>query len=559
MKKKLTILTALLLTLILILAACGQKPADPVTPGNDTNSGNSSNAGDNTDSNTNDSGNGSGNNTDPDPEQKDEPSDGTGRWKGSDYISVRRNFTCKNGEFELILTGLTEDNIDYVFEALKDLDLESGVPFKLENEAFVDAEKWDNDVFDYEATYDANQCWAASAANMLWISGWTNGLSDPRTGSAFTSEDKIFEYYNEKFTDRGNDIVRALEWFFMGEYAPDWESSHPAVLQDDPDPKDGLIKDFVVTLAVKGYDLTADYTQIEQLERLDLRSEFPAVFQGSTGSSGGNSLSDSSHSIAVAGVIIDPNEKNADTRYKAVIIIDSDNDAHPDEEKAAREDITLEEKEADKEARPNSYTVYSLSRKDAQDGRKYWEIINTEKEEPTALYSIAALPMPSEAIRVACHEREGSCSVIDDPDFVAGLLFTTTNTDSLPDPFYFDPEDNIQNVFDAAEAINLNFFISNRGYRNFDDEYRGSASLTAEWKVTAADGKIMASGSTICNKELYNGEDIGYLVELNNTDGKVETWPSGKYTVTVTINGDRAIKEAYYLNNSPASYGFEIR
>ena len=170
-----------------------------------------------------------------------------------------------------------------------------------------------------------------------------------------------------------------------------------------------------------------------------------------------------------------------------------------------------------------------------------------------------ALPVRDDSLIDEFRESEGSCSAIDDPDFIPGLLFTTSNTESVYDPIFFNREEAIKTVFDVNEAVNLNFFITNIGYRNFDEEYPHDASLITEWTVTAEDGSIMASGSTECNNEVYSSYSEGYLANLNTIDGEVQSWPAGRYTVTVKVNPDHAIREAYYLNNIEAACEFEIR
>nr|MCR5733061.1 hypothetical protein [Lachnospiraceae bacterium] len=53
----------------------------------------------------------------------------------------------------------------------------------------VDAEKF------FAQGYDENLCWAATAANMLWISGYGQQAINPITDQAFQSEDEIFDYF----------------------------------------------------------------------------------------------------------------------------------------------------------------------------------------------------------------------------------------------------------------------------------------------------------------------------------------------------------------------------
>ncbi|MDR2014889.1 MAG: PEP-CTERM sorting domain-containing protein [Azoarcus sp.] len=60
---------------------------------------------------------------------------------------------------------------------------------------------------------DTNLCWAAAAANMLAYTGWGNV-------NGFKTEDDIFSYYRNSFTDMGGDPDFALEWFAKGSYTP---------------------------------------------------------------------------------------------------------------------------------------------------------------------------------------------------------------------------------------------------------------------------------------------------------------------------------------------------
>ena len=486
-------------------------------------------------------------------------SDGIGTWEGSSYVSLHRTFSSQNGEFDLILTGLTTDSAAYVIEAMQDYDPDDDAPLRLEHEDFVDAEKWDTYSEINDDDDDSSQCWAASASNILLVSGWTEGFKDPVTGRAFDSEDTIFEYFNNKFTNRGCDVIQGIGWFFTGEFSPDWESSHPAMIIGDPDPADGIIKDFAVTAAVTEYSLSLDHTQIEWLEELDMNYPAPSVFEGSVGFLRDEGLTKSEHSLTVVGVITDPEETDIDKRYKAIILADSDNDGCPDPDMET-EGLTLEQRNADKEARPNSYTVYKLALSKDANGTDYWEILNYSDNGHTALYTLVSLPMVSTELVDIYRETEGTCSPMTDPDFVMSKLFTTSNTESIMDPIMFDEEETIKTVFEQGEAVNLNFFIANVSYVDYDDEQNEGAPLTAEWYVSSEkDDSLIASGSITCEGMIMSSLFGGYLAELNTVDGETEIWPAGRYKVTVSVNTDHAVREAYFLNNREAECEFEIR
>ena len=77
--------------------------------------------------------------------------------------------------------------------------------------------KWDGyakplpEYSEYYYGYDTYHCWAAACSNMLWISGWAEGLTNPITRQPFKSEDDIFEYYNVSFSDQGGDSDRGID------------------------------------------------------------------------------------------------------------------------------------------------------------------------------------------------------------------------------------------------------------------------------------------------------------------------------------------------------------
>jgi hypothetical protein len=69
--------------------------------------------------------------------------------------------------------------------------------------------------YDADKTYkgDTLQCWAGATANMLAYTGWAQSLG-------FQTEDDIFKYFRENFTDEGGNSYFANEWFITGNYEP---------------------------------------------------------------------------------------------------------------------------------------------------------------------------------------------------------------------------------------------------------------------------------------------------------------------------------------------------
>ncbi|MBO4360572.1 MAG: hypothetical protein J5822_06820, partial [Eubacteriaceae bacterium] len=193
-------------------------------------------------------------------------------------------------------------------------------PLKLVQTSFVDAEKWDCWAMPWKG-YDANHCWAAAASNALWLSGWPQKLTDPLTGECFTSEDKVFEFFNRKFSDRGSEPFAGVNWFFTGEYYFP-SVSNDAKLPNPNDPTDGVLKQFYSPAAQTLYDMTEDVGYIVQLERLDRSRPDACSFYMSIGSLLDDTIGASGHVLTPVGIIIDPACEDPAERYRAVILSD---------------------------------------------------------------------------------------------------------------------------------------------------------------------------------------------------------------------------------------------
>ena len=73
---------------------------------------------------------------------------------------------------------------------------------------------------DADGTGDALMCWAASAANALYFTGWDGG---------FTSEDAILNYFKSHWTDGTGNAHTGTRWFFSATLPSDYPMSGSTV------------------------------------------------------------------------------------------------------------------------------------------------------------------------------------------------------------------------------------------------------------------------------------------------------------------------------------------
>lgn len=99
---------------------------------------------------------------------------------------------------------------------------------EVEDPDIIDAEKYSLDVADY----DQLLCWAASASDMLWMAGYAENCVNPQTGELFQSEDEVFDYFRNTFTDEGSLQEAGIEYFLNGTYKYQGESGASQVRDD---------------------------------------------------------------------------------------------------------------------------------------------------------------------------------------------------------------------------------------------------------------------------------------------------------------------------------------
>ncbi|MBR1749263.1 MAG: hypothetical protein IJ740_00075 [Ruminococcus sp.] len=483
----------------------------------------------------------------------------SGAERSADFVTVNEEINTSSGSRKLIMTGLKDANKDLAVKAVEDnYDEKNSAPIKLIDNSFCDAEKWSVTNGEYTENADSKQCWASATSNMLWISGWASRVNNPTTGKPFESEDEIFELYNEKFTDEGSEAPEAITWFFTGEYySPTF--SRNAALIDTENPVNGVMKQFYCPLVLETYKLTSDSGAISNLERLNCSADSSAVMHvGVSRIYDGSVARTSQHALTAAGVITDPNAEKAEDKYKAILLIDSDNDGEPIGEAAELDNPTVEQRNADKKARPNSYTLYPLKFKKDIQGIPYWEVVNFSEDDEWYIHRLDVFPLYSEDVIEGCTETEGTKSVVDNVDLVLETAFATNKTITIDR--LFQSENTVKkDTFTADEAINLSYFISNRSSVIFDEDYFNGRSVRVDWEVVnKATGKVVLQGSDYAEFPIWSLVERNYVTPLNSKNGKHIDLDAGEYTVTVKANSDKSIPEAYFLNNVSKQFDFTV-
>ena len=304
--------------------------------------------------------------------------------KAGEYVSVTGSKEGNN--IQVVMSGLTEGNKNDTVSTILDYYNQLGdYSLKLVNENYVDAEKYSTNKED--VGYDTQHCWAATSSNMLWSSGWAEYIIP-----AAETVDDVLDYYTKRFTDAPGEPVPALDYIFDGHYIYQTVKG-VAHIVDRPEYEDGNKsentgndgKGFRVSQIASDFiRMSNNLTGIGLLER---------VAEVSVGAflrwvSPQGEVSKSAHWLTAVGLLIDSTKSEDDmSRYKGIILADSDNDGARFEGSASynSKEFSFDQALADKKSKTNSYTVYGLStttvlEKDESTGKPientYWSINN---------------------------------------------------------------------------------------------------------------------------------------------------------------------------------------
>ena len=252
--------------------------------------------------------------------------------------------------------GLTEKNYGQILKMFSrniPASLKSGIPYKLTDQSFIDAEKYSIEpAKDYDQGYDAMLCWASVASNMLWISGYAREAVSPLTNAAFNNEDEVFDYFRKCFADFTGEPDGAAEYFLNGTYKYSGTKNVSQLRNDAV--KGGLLKHMYTKADFKNADNEVGSRVLGLLDNLTDVSASVFVEYRSVKTN----LTAGGHVLTVMGTVKDDHETDYRKKYKGLILADSDNtpvtdlstSPDPPEEKARKASLA-----------PNVYTFYPLS------------------------------------------------------------------------------------------------------------------------------------------------------------------------------------------------------
>ncbi len=208
----------------------------------------------------------------------------------------------------------------------------------------ADAEKY------LEDGYDANLCWAATAANMLWEGNYGREAVNPLTNKNFESADEIFDYFRKCFTDEQGVPENAVEYFIEGTYSG---GKGDAQLRANA-PKGGLISGF--TEIPKGY-----YEGYEQKSDNNILTALGDMVNMVVGgwlrwwNTSQKKFDESAHWLTVASYEMENNQ------CTGIWLVDSDNDTVLEDGQASPAGRTDKQKAELAAKQPNTRTYYPLS------------------------------------------------------------------------------------------------------------------------------------------------------------------------------------------------------
>ena len=406
--------------------------------------------------------------------------------------------TTKEG----FITGLPAERTDAIQEKVVQGILSEAQTgdksFEVEDAGIIDAEKV------MQKGYDYDLCWAGSDSNMLHYTGWGKK-------AGFQTEDDLFDLYAENFNDKGYFEQNGIEWFFNGTLGSD----HP----DKSLPKYyGNSGRFLPDYPAENYVSTEYFDKAKSMAE--------ALGRMTASLNSGNAVGISiitstttAHAITLWGYITDKSVPETDVAHYTDLIF-ADNEDHNTFGK-------------DRRLAPNTLCVNKFYEsvdeygRYGKEGETVYTMVNGAMHSYTSLKPYSD-DLPKETDPDATRDK------VHDPDFAAlgaeisSYRYSETTSASLvkSGEVYFTVDTNNYSDVDWYDALDVRVTVRN--------------------KANAAE--------TVSNTHFSNTKNVTYAKRTSWLNPV--TLAAGDYTAKVTINPDKSVKEAFYLNNT---YSFDFK
>ena len=437
------------------------------------------------------------------------------------------DFVMPDTGYNVFLTGLTQDNVEQIKQAIIDNYVE-GKLFEMKNLGFIDVEK----TFYGE---DSLMCVHAASSNMLVGSGWA-------AQAGFTNSDDVFERYVDAFANQGSSEEYVIPWFFNG-YSTD-------VNYDSPGFK-GYLPQYDYANLIQFYSF---YKETEAIYNR-LRKGYAASIHLSLYRFEDHEWF-GGHAVTLWGFVTDPNyPADSKEHYKYIFVTDSDSN--------------LPKKGKDRRTAPDVMSMIPIEYKNLYEkGWGYWysdpPVCDVKITSAITLKPYSP-DIPYETSPDATLDKSNS------PDVAVYKLILT---DKLNISKRFDELDNetiISNPtfwntkykplgaslseFNSSKTeftddVTIYFcpYLFNKSGVDYSNQEEG---LLFRLTVTDAQGDLAFQKSytipgsiSIKHTGYYNGSDAKLYYSFK------AQLPPGDYTATAEFNPNHTVPEALYFNNT---------
>jgi len=375
----------------------------------------------------------------------------------------------------------------------------------LHSRTFIDAEKYS---IVYEG-YDQNYCWAGTASNLLWLSGWGKAVLE------YGNEDQIMSDFHDKFYDEPNEPVNAINWLFDNYLSLDVSINPNSTIM-------GKATSVCISEAISSYENTVN--ALDNLASLaDIANRSIAIQCRWTED---GHFADGSHWLTAVGVVMDEAATNLTDKFKAIILADSDD--------TPGKSTTCPSTEESYNQRKDTVNLYKISRITTTivDGLKCWSIPGYDDAVITGIESILNY---SEQLKENITETHGTTNTVSDLELLDYFEEIYTYGENAETP---------QETF-SGEPGNLRV-----GYMNSSSKSCQNIEVPIKVTIYGMDGQQISSKVYYVAVENLEKNSNGYF-DINIDDFKNEL-DAGEYRLGAVINPygvDGYLQEAYYLNN----------